>query len=204
MQPADDQVFISLCSQTFALKASLRAAYLLNLKYKGFSNLAKAVSEGSMTAYQDVIKAGCTDPAALQAFLRPFHDPAAFTTPLGESILANREELLEFVLTLSGAKRRDDDEPAQNSKTVSVEQFHTTLFRLGTGWLGWSPEDTWEASPNEIMEAAGGRREMLAAIFGSKRDEAETIDPKDANARAELNALGDLSVQSMSHVRKCQ
>jgi len=200
MQPADDTVLIVLCSQAFTLKASLRAASLLNLKYCGFDKLAAAIAEGSFTAYQDVITAGCTDPAALNAFLKPFHAPDSMMTPLGEAIFSNRAELLEFVLILSGAKHADDA-PAQTGEPVSFETFHRILFKLGTGWLGWSPEETWKASPNEIMAAAGGRREMLSAIFGGKREDNNDLDIKDASARAELNALGDLSVTTMSKVR---
>ena len=200
MQPAADTVLISLGSQVFRLKASLRAAAYLHQLYGGFGKLANAIAEGSFKAYQDVIEQGCTDAAALNAFLRPFHDPSADVVPLGNMILANREELLEFVAVLSGAKHQDD-KPAQSGGTVTVEQYHRMLFELGCGLLGWTPDQTREASADEIMIAAGGRQKVLAAIFGGKKDEADEADISDADDRAELNALGDLSVTSMRQVR---
>jgi len=204
MRLSDDEVMITLGSQAFTLKASLRAAHSLNLKYKGYHNLAEAISQGTFSAYLDVVTAGCTDPAALNAFLKPFHDPDAFMTPLGNSILSARDELLEFILVLTGARYKAD-EPSQRGEPITFEQFHETLFELGAGFLGWSPEDTWEASPSEIMVAAGGRKKLLALIFGGKPDD-DTIERSDdgkleESARAELNALGDLNVTTMPRAR---
>jgi hypothetical protein len=199
MQPADT-ILITICSQAFRLKASLRAARYLNQKYDGFGNLARAISTGTFEAYQDLIEECCSDPAALNAFLKPFHDPSALMTPLGDSMLANRDELLEFVLVLSGGKRsRDDTAPV--GEPMTFEEYFVSLFKLGTGWVGWSAKDTNEASPQEIMQAAEACQAKLKACFGGKSDEAETIDIKDESARAELNALGDLSVTSMRAVR---
>lgn len=194
MQPATDTVMITLCSQAFPLKASLRAAYHLNRKYTGFQNLANAIAQGSFTAYQDVI-GECADAAALNTFLAPFRDPDALMTPLRKSILGIQPELLELVRILAGV-RQSDDEPAQVGEPIKFEDFHMMLYRLGTGFLWWTPDATWEASPNEIMEAAKGRRQMLEAVFGGKKDEGDNLSLSSPDTRAQLNALGDLSVMS--------
>lgn len=201
MQPAADTVLISLGSQVFRLKASLRAAAYLHEKYGGFGKLANAIAEGSFTVFLDVIEQGCADPAALNVFMKPFHGlDNESVVPLGHMILANREELLEFALMLSGAKH-EGEKPANPDKSVTVEDYHRMLFEFGTGWLGWTPDQTREASPDEIMIAAGGRKKLLAAIFGGKKDEANEANISDADARAELNALGDLSITSTRRMR---
>jgi hypothetical protein len=193
---AEADVHIVLCSQVFTLRATLRAAYLLNLKYKGFANLARAIAEGTFTAYQDIITAGCADVGALNALLKPFNAPDADVTPLGDAILANREELLAFVAVLAGATSKDNESEA-SGEPISFEEYHTRLYQLGTGRLGWTPGDTWEAKPSEIINANEGRlsfvSDILSAIFGKQQD-SSTIDATTgkltAEMRAELNAIG--------------
>ena len=200
MHPADDCLMITICSQAFTLKASLRAATQLNVKYRGFGNLAKAVSEASFTAYQDIITSGCTDPAALNAFLKPFHDPKALMRPLGDSMLANREELLEFVFMLAGGKSRESSQ-TEPADPISFEAYHSKLFEIATGRLGWTPSDAWEATPAEIRIANDGKLAMLRAIHGSNDDATDDVDLDNAKARAELNALGDTKILTMQEVR---
>jgi hypothetical protein len=199
---SEADIHIKLCSQVFTLRATLRAAYCLNKKY-GFGNLARAITEGSFTAYQDVITAGCSDVGALNALLKPFNAPGADITPLGDAILANREELLAFIAVLAGVTDQDTDNEAPASKPISFEEYHAQLYRLGTGRLGWTPGQTWEATPSEIINANEGRlafvSDVLKSIFGSKAE--DEIDTSHTDARAELNAIGDLGVTRMSEVR---
>jgi hypothetical protein len=193
---AEADIHIKLCSQLFTLRATLRAAYSLNKKYKGFGNLARAITEGSFTAYQDIITVGCSDRAALREFNRPFTAPGADFTPLAEAILANREELIEFVAVLAGATEEVVADEASDER-ISFEEYHTQLYRHATGRLGWTPAQTWEAKPSEIINANEGRlafvAEILGAIFG-KQDDGSTIDASagkmTAEMRAELNAIG--------------
>ncbi|WP_316227872.1 MULTISPECIES: hypothetical protein [unclassified Bradyrhizobium] len=193
---AEADIHIMFCSQVFTLRATLRAAYCLNRKYRGFANLAKAIQEGSFSAYQDVIKAGCADDGALNAFLKPFNASDADITPLGEVILGNRHELLEFVVILAGGTQDQDGQTGQPTKLITHEELHTQLYQAGTGLLGWTPEDTWEAKPSEIINANQGRfafvKDLLGVVFG-KQEHGSTIDGTDkltAEMRAELNAIG--------------
>jgi hypothetical protein len=192
---AERDILIVLCSQVFTLRATLRVAYFLNLKYRGFANLANAIAEGTFAAYQDVITAGCDDVKALNALLKPFQAADADITPLGDAIMGNRAELLEFVCVLAGVDAERDDAQSEG-KPISFEEYHTRLYELGTGWLGWTPQDTWEAKPSEIISAYQGRQSMLKAIFGA-RDDDETLDMNDASDRAQLNALGDMNVTTI-------
>jgi hypothetical protein len=194
MRLADDEVTITFPSgRVFVLRASLRAAFILYRKYGSYAALSNAIVGGTLGAYCDVITAACTDREELVRF-RATTDMIA----LRDAILDNRDKLLEFVLMLAGGKP-SGDQPSEPAKPITFDDYHTKLFRIATGWLGWSPTDAWNATPAEIINAQQGRLEMLSAIFGSKKD--ETIDASDANERAKLNALGDLSVTVMSEAK---
>lgn len=80
-----------------------------------------------------------------------------------------------------------DDEPSDaqsgSGEPITFEQLYRRLYRLGTGWLQWSPEQTWNATPKEIIEAYRGQTEMLRAIYGSADDseqKSETQKPDQA------------------------
>jgi hypothetical protein len=145
-----------------------------------------------------LIREACTDQKLWIAYITMQADKAL------RDILSARTQLSEFVLILSGAKHKSD-ELAQAGDPISFEEYHTKLFQIGTGWLGWTPEATWNATPAEIINAHTGRRAMLTALFGGKRDDDQTIERKDgkldSSVRAELNALGDLGVVSLPRAR---
>jgi hypothetical protein len=172
MRLAANTFALQLGNRSFDLKPSLRAAFYLHHKY-GFPALHEAVAEGSFTAIMDLLTA--TSVAVPVASLR--------------SIMDAREQLLEFVLILSGADT-SDDKPT-SGKPMPFDEYFTRLFQLGTGWLGWSPETTWQATPAEILNAREGRMEMLQAVFGGKREEESTGDL--GSVKADLNAIGDLT-----------
>jgi hypothetical protein len=198
MRLADDEFKLDLGTRSFTLRPTLRAAFALNLKHDGFQSLSRSIAEGSFSACDDLISASCTNDRLWTDY-----------TVMGDmkavrEVLAARDQLLEFVLILAGANSKSD-EPAKAGKPISFEEYHTKLFQIGTGWLLWTPEATWNATSAEIINAHIGRRAMLTAVYGGKRDDEETIEAQggklDAKARAELNALGDLNVVSMRDVR---
>jgi hypothetical protein len=192
----DDKHTIAFAPGAIVLRPSLRAAFRLERKYNGFHNLFNAVVSANLTAISDVIKEGTGTTTALTNYL----DQAD-----GEPLMVRLDLLLDpitnFLLALAGS---------EGAKTVAIGEpmpfvdYHTKLFGIATGWLGWSPEEAWNATPAEILEAQKAHREKLVVIHGGKHDEEQTIELQDGkldpSVRAELNALGDLSVVSMSEV----
>lgn len=186
MRLASDRFTLKLDSRTFVLRPSLRAAFNLNQKHDGFQALSHAIAGGSFSACDDLISASCTDP---NAWALHSMKPSAV-----REVLAARDQLLEFVLVLTGTGDKTSDKP-QTGKPISFEEYHTQLFQIGTGWLGWSPADTWAATPAEIINAHTGRIAMLKAIFGSGKGDDQPADVADgslANIKADLNAIGNL------------
>lgn len=191
MRLAEDEITISVSPKQFVLRATLRAAFRLHQDHGSYAELSRAVADGSFSACSDLISHTCTDHKGWIYYQTTRPDVV-------RQVLANQENLLEFVLILAGAKR-SGDEPSEPTQPITFEEYHAKLFRIATGWLGWTPDVAWNATASEIINAHQGRTEMLGAIFGGKND--DDVDTSDPRARAELNALGDLGVKTMSQVR---
>ncbi len=192
MPLATDEIAISLGLETIRLRPTLRAAFRLEKKYEGFQNLSHQIALCNAAAIADVIGEGCVNAAAVSLYLSH-----ADESPFFEMFAEIRDGLLNYVLILAGAEDAPADDKA--SSPVSFEEYFTKLFRIATGWLGWTPEQAWNATPAEIIEAHRGRTEMLAMIFGGNNSE-ETTTTNIASARDRLNALGNQNVHSMSEV----
>lgn len=193
MRLASDDIVINLSpAVTITLVPTLRAAYRLERKYDGFDKLLHLVSRGNLSTIAAVIREGSGDSVVTR-----YLEDALDDMPLHMGIERLAVPVSAFVLALAGA---DGESPKTLSaaERITFEEFHSKLFRIATGWLGWSPDQAWSASPAEIIEAHKGRTEMLAAIFGSgKHDADKSTDLSkggiDSNTRSRLNALGDLT-----------
>jgi hypothetical protein len=167
--------------EVIRLRASLRAAIRLDRSH-GFDSLIRAIIDGNLSAMADVIRECAVSPTALPNFLDDLE-----TMPLHLGIDRIREPLIAHVMALAGA---DGEAGEPGAKRIPFPEYFTTLFRLATGWLGWSPAVAWEATPAEITEAYKGKLELLAAMFGGGKATDETNDEE---SRASLNAIGDLT-----------
>ncbi|MFZ5678491.1 MAG: hypothetical protein ACOY91_01850 [Pseudomonadota bacterium] len=197
MRLATDDIVIDV-SPAISLRPTLRAAYRLERKYDGFDKLLRLVSRGSLTAIADVIREGAGD----NTVTRYLDSLEGMSLHIGIDRLAG--PATKFIFALAGVDR---SKPVQEAPAnpISFEQHHTKLFRIATG-LGWPPEDAWNATPAEIMEAYKGRTDMLAAIFGGNKEAEDSGNTSDLtalegearqNALKRFAALGDLTVQRM-------
>ncbi len=186
-------------SPAITLRPSLRAAYVLERRYDGFDKLLRLVADGSLLAISDVIREG----AGENTVTRYLDSLEGMSLHIGIDRLAG--PAAEFIFALAGADR---SKPVQEApgKPISFEQHHTNLFRIATGWLGWTPDEAWDATPAEIMEAYKGRTDMLAAIFGGSKEAEDNGNTSDLtalegdarqNALKRFAALGDLTVTRM-------
>ncbi|MHC4051497.1 hypothetical protein [Bradyrhizobium sp. 25ACV] len=188
MRLAANTFALQLGDKSFDLKPSLRAAFILYERYDGFHNLSRHLADGSLTAALDIISATIVNAKAWGKYALPANGAVV------RDLLAATGDLIEFVLVLAGA----DDETSgdgDTGKPIPFDEYFTQLYQIGTGWLGWTPDDTWEATAAEIINAQKGRMDMLKALFGSKEQTAESSDL--ATVKADLNAIGDLTVHSL-------
>ena len=134
-----------------------------------------------------IIRTAATDWKDAEAFLHALADlplvelKAALQKPLGE--------LLALFLAPSS-----DDAPAARStgKPMAWDRAYAELYRFGTAILGWSPAETWAATPTEIAQALDAKITHLNAMNGaapSDRPDALTGEAYAAKMR-EIEELG--------------
>jgi hypothetical protein len=167
-----EEIAVSLTGEGVAvlLRPSLRCALNLADRPGGFPALIHALQDGSLTACCDVLRAAGED--------RPFlEDKVMVTHP--DTLKA---PLTAFALACTGIDMDAPQDSAPKGKPVPFKDHLAQLYRYGTGWLGWDPETTLDATPHQISEAMKGRMELLKAVFGGS--EAEEREPVDLGKRA--------------------
>lgn len=197
MRLAQNEIKINLDHETIYLRPSLRAAFRLESRHDGFDKIIKGIADGNFSIMADVIRESSDPRSSLANFLDGID-----ALPMRIAIERISEPLIAHVMVLAGADGDASNEPKSDAERIPFAEYHTKLFRLATGWLGWSPTDAWEATPAEITEAYKGRIEMLGAVFGGGKK--DPITKPDQSVRRRLNALGDLTVKSMDQVPSCQ
>lgn len=201
MRLADDDTAIQLGNETVHLRPTLRAAFRLERRHGGFRQLAGAIADGSLNVMADVIREGSNMPSTVPAFLNAVTGPQG----LGNGIEAVTPVLLDFVLCLAGHNEGADapeGEPDGRSRLTFAEH-HAKLYRVATGWLGWTPDATWNATPAEILEAYQGRMDMLQAIFGgSQTNTPDSTGPSDQTEDEIRAGWATLKTLSSTHANR--
>ncbi len=166
MRVGADTISIEIAGEAFELRPSLRACLRLTDRH-GLSALFKAVSEFNVGILLDMLKEATGKPALLL-------DEIA-KRGVGFTYFRLTETLSKFVLAIAGV---DPDKPAapeaKPGKPLTPAEYHSQLFEIATGWLGWPPEQAWHATPAEILAAQKGRTDLvtdiLKAVFGTRSD----------------------------------
>jgi len=161
---ADDEITIRVGYETIFLRPTLRAAFRLERRFEGFDNIIRGIADQNLTIMAAVIRETSERRSDLLDFLE--HNEGM---PLNVKVGALVEPLICAVLSLAGVDECDvHNEPDKVEEArLSFAEHHARLFRMATGWLGWTPETAWSATPQEIVEAYQGRVDMLKAIFGT-------------------------------------
>jgi hypothetical protein len=182
-RPAFEQVMIAHGGSTVTLRPTLRAAVTLDASF-GFPAMFRALEEGNFTVISEIILAASSPAADGAAFLAGI--PGA---PLSSFIGRARIPLAELVSMLEPAPVQSSDIKAKQPRTTSVAwaDYYRDLFEKGTGWLGWTPDAVWNATPSEIDRALSGHFAKLIAIHGSNSEKAERqYDPDQADRNEAL------------------
>lgn len=181
MQLAADPIVIEIAGEVYELRPTLRAATRLARRHGDFATIYKAILADHVTLAKDVIHEGSGSDLAAADFLTGIE-----VEGVRNVLAALKLPLLRYMAQLAD---QDDAEASELAgKPLPLADFYAALFRIGTGWLGWSPADTWDATPAEILAAQRGRgdliADMLRAVFGTA-DEGErplTYTPPKLNA----------------------
>ncbi|MER9586541.1 hypothetical protein [Mesorhizobium sp. M0276] len=157
------------------MRPSLRAAVLLQNKH-GLGQVVRGINEGDFNVVLDIITAATDNPAAYRILVSKIDER-------GYSYLFElADELTRLVATSFGIDdEAEPEKPREKAgKEFSIEAGLEQFFEIGTGWLGWSPADTWAATPAEIIVAQRGLVAKLKAIHGSAEgNDKPEYDPRE-------------------------
>lgn len=169
--PASDEITLAHDGHIVRLRPSLRAAARLERLHDGFDNLFRRVDEFHLGTISEIILSAATNRPDAAAFLSDIAGK-----PLFPFMLAVRAPVADLCRAFIPTLDKSSDKPA--GKPITWAEYHRELYRTATGWLGWTPEAAWSATPTEINEAAIGKYAMLKAIHGSA-DEERAYDPRE-------------------------
>lgn len=158
MRLAEDTITVRADNEEIYLRASLRAAMRLERQYGGFGPILRALLDGNLTVMAQVIREAAETPSQLPGFLETVD-----RMPIRSGFAGMRGAIIAFVCQLAGL---DGNTKPTEGGSMSAADYHERLFKIATGWLGWTPDQAWDATPAEIMAAYEGRLEMLTALFG--------------------------------------
>jgi hypothetical protein len=193
MRLAHDGIFIAHGSLTVRLIPSLRAAYRLQRKH-GLTRLMQGLEQGRLEIIRDIADEA-SDPLTADKIIDR-HFAGGFEKALA-SILP---PFCEFLAACYGMDADNPDNPThaetieQRGKPFDLTAAFEDLFETGTGWLQWTPAETWEATPAEILAAQRGLIAKLKAIHGSADDKdgsdhaSRPYDPREEVSPDEVRA----------------
>jgi hypothetical protein len=171
MRLAGDDISVMVGSERFTtLKPTLRAATRLERQLDGYEALCARILAGNFSLIISIIVETSATPITTAQIHAALQD-----RPLGEHLPDLMHAALSIVAKLAG---HDADAPDaasnSNNNRTSYRQLHRELFRIAAGNLGWSPDQAWNATPAEILEAYRGRNDLLRSIFGGSDSDGET------------------------------
>lgn len=180
-QLANDEIIVDYGGSAVVLRPSLRAAVRLERLHGGFPELLRKIEEFDTLTVWHVITAGAGREATDALFAHAAHEP------LGQFQRAAQGACLELVAGLFPVAPEGEHKGQKSATPMPWSELFGHLYGYATGWLGWSPEAAWAATPQEITDAFEAHVEKLKAIYG----EAEEVDEEARDAqRCENEALG--------------
>lgn len=196
-QLAYDAIALEYGGNAVFLRPSLRAALHLERLHGGFPELLRKIEEfDTLTIWQVITTAAgmeSTEPLFAYVARHPLADyQKTAQGPCIELVAAFFPETPETTTKLPGTA----------TPTPWGELFKE-LYGFATGWLGWTPETAWNATPQEITDAFIAHIAKLKAIHGeAEEDTGPTKEQRKQNTelgldpdfdRTGLRALKELS-----------
>lgn len=87
-------------------------------------------------------------------------------------MLATQAQLFRLVAALLPNSPEGTTAPATSPrKATPWSKVYSDLYGLATGWLGWTPDQTWDATPQEITDAFLAYTDKLKALRGGDESE---------------------------------
>ena len=161
---ASREVTLAHLGNQVRLRASLRAAAQLHDLHGGFAELFRKVEEFHTETIRQIIQVAAVDRKAADAF-----QAQAATQPLQTLAEATHGPLMVFCAALLPAPSQSTS--AAIGKLMAWPDAFAELYRIATGWLGWTPETAWNSHPDEITAALDGHVQKLTLMNGGPSSE---------------------------------
>lgn len=152
---------VTLGDVRLILSPTLGAAINLHREFRGIQKLAEAIADESLTAISAVIREHHPGEANIESRVLQ-SGTATFVRPL-----------IEHLTWLAGTgpkteqEREEDLYAPRRGKTITLDEWYQELFSIGTGWIGWTAQETMDTAPSDILLALEGRLSFMKSIFGS-------------------------------------
>lgn len=177
-RPAYEEVRIAHGGSTVTLRPTLRAAATLEERH-GFPALFRALDDLNFTIISDTILTA-SSPQDGAAFLLS----EAAGRPLFPFLMAVRQPVTDLVSMFMPAPDPKAQPSTGSSKPMPWAEVYGTLYDTATGWLGWTPETAWNATPTEITRAMSAHYDRLVTtgilVRDDKQPAAKAPDPEQA------------------------
>ncbi|MBO0141601.1 hypothetical protein JZX87_10570 [Agrobacterium sp. Ap1] len=194
-RPAYEEVTIAHGGSTVTLRPSLRAAATLEARY-GFPALFRALDECDLTIVSEIILTCSITRQGAAAFLAA--NMGRSLSPFFNSV---QSPLYQLVSMLTPAPAPNAKPASNPGKPLAWADYYAALFEHATGWLGWTPEQSWNATPTEIDRAHAALIAKLKAIHGSNDQQEKQAVASDPDASFDRNALESLRGSIRRHGR---
>jgi hypothetical protein len=164
--PASDEITLTHAGASVRLRPSLRAASIL-AQEPGFEALFRGIEEFHVGTVTDVIRMTATDWQDVTTFL-----DSLVGKPLINFVTTAKSPLMDLARAFipaadSTAKGKAGGTP------MTWPEVYREFYNKATGWLGWTPRQAWEATPNEINSAYRAHVSMLKATGVLMADKVE-------------------------------
>ena len=196
-QLAYDAIALEYGGNVVFLRPSLRAALHLERLHGGFPELLSKIEEFDTLTIWHVI----TTAADLESTEPLFAHAAA--NPLKGFQKAAQGPCIELVAAFFPETPEATTKQPSTATPMPWAALFKELYGFATGWLHWTPETAWNATPQEITDAITAHFAKLKAIHGEAEEiTGQTADQRKQNSdlgldpdfdRAGLRALKDLS-----------
>lgn len=185
-RPAYEQVTIAHGENTVSLRPTLRAACTLEAHY-GFPALYKALDELNYTVISEIILAASTTRQDAASFLSSLPGRTLYSF-----FHAVQQPIAELLIMFVPAPDQKAKRTTGNAKPLSWQEVYAALYERATGWLHWTPEQAWNATPTEIDRAYWAHIEQLKAVHGNGDDKAKPETKQPDVEHAERNIADGL------------
>lgn len=181
---AYNKIALEYRGNTVFLRPSLLAATYLERLHNGFPALLQRVQAFDLSTIRAIITSAATDKHEAKTFLSGIKD-----APL--STIQNVTTAPAFVLITALMNPSTQGEAAKaptDSKPIAWQDLFADLYKIATGWLGWTPAQAWAATLHEITNAFDGHVAKLKAIHGAADETTDTPTMTDDQRQANIDA----------------